>query len=156
MGILGPPFCGIGATIRIGREILCLLYAGFLITEQSKWQWFEPLSRLTILFCIVTNFYVVLRYFKPFWNLLNRPDINYKPFLLVHSKSKLIKKCKWGYHRDGVSTVRICYKGAKQSILNGNKNQVRPGIRPSHWIYHWIILVFLVKTCLFGENLINW
>ena len=28
-GILGPPYCGIGATIRIGREILCLPYAGF-------------------------------------------------------------------------------------------------------------------------------
>ena len=29
LGILGPPYCGIGATIRIGREMLCLLYAGF-------------------------------------------------------------------------------------------------------------------------------
>ena len=29
-GILGPPYSGIGATIRIGREILCLPYAGFL------------------------------------------------------------------------------------------------------------------------------
>ena len=28
-GILGPPYYGIGATIRIGREILCLPYAGF-------------------------------------------------------------------------------------------------------------------------------
>ena len=27
--ILGPPYCGIGATIRIGREILCLPYAFF-------------------------------------------------------------------------------------------------------------------------------
>ena len=31
LGILGPPYCGIGATIRIGREMLCLPYAGFLI-----------------------------------------------------------------------------------------------------------------------------
>ena len=31
LGILGPPFCGIGATIRIGREMLCLPYAGFLL-----------------------------------------------------------------------------------------------------------------------------
>ena len=31
MGILGPPYCGIGATIRIGREILCLPYAGFFL-----------------------------------------------------------------------------------------------------------------------------
>ena len=29
LGILGLPYCGIGATIRIGREILCLPYAGF-------------------------------------------------------------------------------------------------------------------------------
>ena len=29
LGILGPPYCGIGATIRIGREMLCLLYSGF-------------------------------------------------------------------------------------------------------------------------------
>ena len=31
-GILGPPYCGIGATIRIGREILCLPYAGFFLS----------------------------------------------------------------------------------------------------------------------------
>ena len=30
LGFLGPPYCGIGATIRIGREMLCLPYAGFL------------------------------------------------------------------------------------------------------------------------------
>ena len=29
LGILGPPSYGIGATIRIGREMLCLPYAGF-------------------------------------------------------------------------------------------------------------------------------
>ena len=28
-GILGPPSYGIGAIIRIGREMLCLPYAGF-------------------------------------------------------------------------------------------------------------------------------
>jgi hypothetical protein len=28
-GILGPPSYGIGATIRIGREMLSLPYAGF-------------------------------------------------------------------------------------------------------------------------------
>ena len=28
-GILGPPYYGIGATIRIDREMLCLPYAGF-------------------------------------------------------------------------------------------------------------------------------
>ena len=31
MGILGPPSYGIGATIRIGREMLCFPYAGFFI-----------------------------------------------------------------------------------------------------------------------------
>ena len=30
LAILGPPYRGIGATIRIGQEILCLPYAGFL------------------------------------------------------------------------------------------------------------------------------
>ena len=29
--ILGPPYCGIGATIRIGRDIRCLSYAGFFL-----------------------------------------------------------------------------------------------------------------------------
>ena len=29
--ILGPTYCGLGATIRIGREIRCLPYAGFLL-----------------------------------------------------------------------------------------------------------------------------
>ena len=29
LGIFGQPYCGIGATIRIGREMLCLPYAGF-------------------------------------------------------------------------------------------------------------------------------
>ena len=29
LGILGPPYWGIGATIRIGQEMLCLLYEGF-------------------------------------------------------------------------------------------------------------------------------
>ena len=34
--ILGPPYCGIGATIRIGREMLCLPYAGFLIRRLGE------------------------------------------------------------------------------------------------------------------------
>ena len=29
-GIFGQPYYGIGATIRISREMLCLPYAGFL------------------------------------------------------------------------------------------------------------------------------
>ena len=35
-GILGPPYCGIGATIRIGREMLCLPYAGFFYSFFDK------------------------------------------------------------------------------------------------------------------------
>ena len=42
-GILGPPYCGIGATIRIGREMLCLPYAGFLIERFAFVLAFEPL-----------------------------------------------------------------------------------------------------------------
>ena len=30
--IFGPPYCGIGATIRVGREMLCLPYAGFFFS----------------------------------------------------------------------------------------------------------------------------
>ena len=33
LGILGPPSYGIGATISIGREMLCLPYAGFFIID---------------------------------------------------------------------------------------------------------------------------
>ena len=35
LGILCPPYCGIGATIRIVREMLCLPYAGFLYIKMS-------------------------------------------------------------------------------------------------------------------------
>ena len=44
LGILGPPYCGIDATIRIGREMLCLLYAGFFIKYHAKC--FQVQSRL--------------------------------------------------------------------------------------------------------------
>ena len=33
LGILGPPYCGIGATIRIRREMLCLPYPGFFLFD---------------------------------------------------------------------------------------------------------------------------
>ena len=36
LGILGPPYCGIGNTIRIGRKLLCLPYAGFLLYVVMK------------------------------------------------------------------------------------------------------------------------
>ena len=39
LGILGPPYRGIGATIRIGREMLWLPYAGFLsFLLKSYWK----------------------------------------------------------------------------------------------------------------------
>ena len=34
-GILGPPYYGIGATIRIGREMLCLPYVEFF--SRTAW-----------------------------------------------------------------------------------------------------------------------
>ena len=37
MGILGPPYCGIGATIRIGREMLYLPYVG-LLRQTGLWE----------------------------------------------------------------------------------------------------------------------
>ena len=36
LDILGPPYCGIGATIRIGLEMPCLPYAGFLFKDFLK------------------------------------------------------------------------------------------------------------------------
>ena len=35
-GILGPPYCGIGATIPIGQEMLCLPYAEFFSLLQMN------------------------------------------------------------------------------------------------------------------------
>ena len=35
-GILGPPSYGIGATIRIGREMLCLPYVGFFLLAIAR------------------------------------------------------------------------------------------------------------------------
>ena len=50
LGIFGPPSYGIGAIIRIGREMLCLPYAGFLKTKTVKirrfWQFFAHISHL--------------------------------------------------------------------------------------------------------------
>ena len=34
-GILGPPYCGIGAIIRIGRAMVCLPYAGFFLKTST-------------------------------------------------------------------------------------------------------------------------
>ena len=43
LGILGPPYCGTGATIRIGQEMLCLPYAGFFIKRNKKTILFQML-----------------------------------------------------------------------------------------------------------------
>ena len=36
LGIFGPPSYGMGATIRIGREMLCLPYAGFFLIRLCR------------------------------------------------------------------------------------------------------------------------
>ena len=36
LGILGPLYCDIGATIRIGQEMLCLTYEEFFYTNMSE------------------------------------------------------------------------------------------------------------------------
>ena len=42
LGILGPPSYGIDATIRIGREMLCFPYAGFLLLQGQTGTNFSP------------------------------------------------------------------------------------------------------------------
>ena len=39
--IIGPPYSGIGATIRIGREMFCLPYAGFFFGQSVKASWWR-------------------------------------------------------------------------------------------------------------------
>ena len=36
LGLLGPPYCGIRATISICREMLCLPYAGFFFIKNQR------------------------------------------------------------------------------------------------------------------------
>ena len=50
LAILGPPYRGIGASIRIGQEMLCLPYAGFLLVQ------YPPPSPLNCLSCFVSPF----------------------------------------------------------------------------------------------------
>ena len=53
LGILDPPYCGIGATIRIGQEMLVLPYAGFSFFSRLRdffvtrvwFFWFFPIFR---------------------------------------------------------------------------------------------------------------
>ena len=53
LGILVPPYCGIGATIRIGREMLCLPYAGFF-TQPSSCQ----VESISCNFCMCVDLFV--------------------------------------------------------------------------------------------------
>ena len=53
LSILGPPYCGIGATIRIGREMLCLPYAGFFLTALAR----QGLLNTCTLFSFVSLFF---------------------------------------------------------------------------------------------------
>ena len=43
MCILGPPYCGIGATIRIGQGIRCLPYAGFFLSKSICMPFFSKI-----------------------------------------------------------------------------------------------------------------
>ena len=47
LGILGPLYCGIGATIRISQEMLCLPYAGF----QNYIYIYSALEATSIIMC---------------------------------------------------------------------------------------------------------
>ena len=47
--MLGPPSYGIGATIRIGREMLCLPYAGFLYNFTKEYIYMRRLQTQTLL-----------------------------------------------------------------------------------------------------------
>ena len=39
LGILSPPYCGIGASICIGQEMLCLAYAVWVATKAGYQDW---------------------------------------------------------------------------------------------------------------------
>ena len=47
--------------------------------------------------------------------------------------------------------LELCYSD-KALGIELYKNQVRPGIRPSHWIFQFLVLG---KTMVFGENLVS-
>ena len=61
-GILGPPYCGIGATIRIGREMLCLPYAGFLITSPVLSQYFPSTLQVSSSSFPVLSWYIPITF----------------------------------------------------------------------------------------------
>ena len=51
-GILGTPYCGIGATVQIGQDMLCLPYAGFLVFYMNNGSTVKKfLSNFWVFFC---------------------------------------------------------------------------------------------------------
>ena len=79
LGILGPPYYGIGATIRLGREMLCLPYAGFF--------------SLTLVHLL--NYHRSLHHIK----------INPKLFIPAHSACSIPCRLSLLHHRTQVQTV---------------------------------------------------
>ena len=55
LGILGPPYCGIGAAIRIGQEMLCLPYARFFLisSEFLEKSAFNDVFTFSLKFCLL-------------------------------------------------------------------------------------------------------
>ena len=68
---LGPPSYGIGATICIGREMLCLSYAGF-------WQ----KCRIPLFQIFFRIFFFFLQIFTKIWNLPSQSPTNHPTILL--------------------------------------------------------------------------
>ena len=61
LGILGPTYCGIGATIRIDREMQCLPYAGFLNPKNAFKVTLKSRSEFQIVdFLLPSEFYFCL------------------------------------------------------------------------------------------------
>ena len=54
---LGPPSYGIGATIRIGREMLCLPYAGFLFTIMHHMEEWHDIFLLRLIKINLSHFH---------------------------------------------------------------------------------------------------
>ena len=77
LGILGAPYCGIGATIRIGREMLCLPYAGFLIYisgfKKLLGTWKLELLQLCLYFGNTISYLIVSRNKTRKWESLLFP-----------------------------------------------------------------------------------
>ena len=76
LGILGKPYCGICATIRIGQEMLCLPCGGFFlgVCTFRYWCFYRHRSRDSVspgIFIHIDPFWpimtIFLSHFDPFW-----------------------------------------------------------------------------------------